>query len=567
MAVSGISTSSLGTGLDVATTVDQLIQAESGPLHQMQAQQSKLQQEQSTISSLGSMLSALKTSVDNLKDIGGALDGVVTNSTDASVATATADRTAVTGKHILQVTALATAASYYTAEQASSTASVGTGSFTIKMGQNAPVTVQIATGQDTLSAIADTVNALAMGVRASIVTDSGGARLALTSLATGSSSDINVSQDTVGLGWTKSSSGSDAALQIDGVPVVSSSNTVANVLQGVTINLNSSAPGTTIQLDIEPDTSAVTSAIQGFVNNYNSVAKSVNAQFSYDPVNKGSGILSGDPYLRQLQQRLLSEASLDTGSGTFSSLRSLGIELQNDGTLQVNTSNLNAALRTNFSAVKSAFQASGGVGQSLGRDLLDLDDPTTGLMNRDGQGITDQSSTIKDQIQSFNDYLTTERQVLTDRYTKLSVMMQEQPAQIAQIQAELGVKSLSMNVAAQYLRNSVDGKSGVGLVVVLYDALIASLYKGALATKAGEVEARTYHLNHAMRILGHLRSTIDHKAGGAVASTLDRYYSVTIAEILRAGALSDVSILERLISQTASVADAWREVDKNNGLK
>jgi flagellar protein FliS len=119
-----------------------------------------------------------------------------------------------------------------------------------------------------------------------------------------------------------------------------------------------------------------------------------------------------------------------------------------------------------------------------------------------------------------------------------------------------------MNVAAQYRRNSIEGKSGVGLVVVLYDAFIASLYKGALAIKAADIEARTWHLNHAIRVVGHLRSTLDHKAGGEVAKNLDRYYAVTTAEILRACAVADISIIERLISQAASVADAWREADQ-----
>lgn len=119
-----------------------------------------------------------------------------------------------------------------------------------------------------------------------------------------------------------------------------------------------------------------------------------------------------------------------------------------------------------------------------------------------------------------------------------------------------------MNVLAEYQRNSVEGKSGIGLVVVLYDALVSALYKGAVAMKNGDIEARTNHLNKAMRIAGHLQATLDHTKGGEVAANLQRYYSALITQVLRACALSDASILEKEIANAASLAEAWREAER-----
>ena len=112
-----------------------------------------------------------------------------------------------------------------------------------------------------------------------------------------------------------------------------------------------------------------------------------------------------------------------------------------DGTVQIDSSALSQALSSNFAAVRSAFQGSGGVGQSISSDLLNLTDPVTGLMNADLKSVADQQSTIADRIQTLNDYLTTQRKMLTDKYTQINVLMQEQTAQIAQVQAELGVKN------------------------------------------------------------------------------------------------------------------------------
>ena len=118
-----------------------------------------------------------------------------------------------------------------------------------------------------------------------------------------------------------------------------------------------------------------------------------------------------------------------------------------------------------------------------------------------------------------------------------------------------------MNAAAEYRRNMIQGKSGIGLVVVLYDALIACMYKGALAMRAGEIEARTEHLNQALRIVGHLRGTLDRKAGGEVAANLDRFYDCIGSEILRASATASCEVLEAQIAQIRSVAAAWKEVE------
>ncbi|MEO8725689.1 MAG: flagellar filament capping protein FliD [Acidobacteriaceae bacterium] len=436
MAVSGININSgLGTGLDIGATVDALIQAQSGPLTQLQNEQQNLQIERTTVSSFASLLSNLKTAVDNLRDAGGAFDGVAATSSNSGVATVSADATAQPGKHTLLVNNLASGSAYYTAEQTSPTAALAQGSFQLQIGAVPAQTITVDSSNNTLAGIATTINGLGLGVQASVLQDANGARLSISSTGTGAGSNINISADSVGLGFTKSSTGADASYSVDGVPLASASNTVTGVLQGLTFNLASLGSAA---IAVSPDTAGAQNALGNFVSAYNSLTQSINSQFAVNPATGQAGVLSGDVNVRQLQQEMLSDASINGAGSSFNTLRSIGVEMQNDGTLQINQPVLTSALNGNFGALKTMFQSTGGYGQQLGSDLVQATDPTVGLLGSDGSGLDNQITSIAAQIKTFNDYLNSQRTALTQTYTNISVMLQQEPAQLAQIQSLLG---------------------------------------------------------------------------------------------------------------------------------
>ena len=119
-----------------------------------------------------------------------------------------------------------------------------------------------------------------------------------------------------------------------------------------------------------------------------------------------------------------------------------------------------------------------------------------------------------------------------------------------------------MNIASQYRRNSVSGKSNTGLLVLLYDRLIAALFSALGAMEAGQIEARGKEMGHAIRILGHLQATLDFAAGGEVAESLDRFYAIAMFQIVRVSALGEADSLKQLIAQIAAIGEAWREVER-----
>ncbi len=156
--------------------------------------------------------------------------------------------------------------------------------------------------------------------------------------------------------------GRDASVSVDGVVVTSTNNSVANVLPGVTLNLLGADENTTIMLNIDRDIDALIDKITAFVNAYNEVAAYISQQQSYDEENESpGGALFGEGTLSSVKSDLTS--ILIEGvwgvSSDFSILGLAGINLDNEGQLNVDTSKLQGYLRSNFDDIKLLFAANG----------------------------------------------------------------------------------------------------------------------------------------------------------------------------------------------------------------
>ncbi len=123
---------------------------------------------------------------------------------------------------------------------------------------------------------------------------------------------------------------------MDGVPISSASNTVTGAVSGVTINLQGVSPdaNTDVTLTATPDSATITSAINQFVTDYNTLIGQVNNEFTYNASSSSAPPLEGDSTVEMLQNYLLGAGSYSaSGNGSISTLGSLGISMNNDGTL------------------------------------------------------------------------------------------------------------------------------------------------------------------------------------------------------------------------------------------
>jgi flagellar hook-associated protein 2 len=437
-------------GINVTSTVDEILSADAEPMDALETDQTTLTNQSSAITQLESEASAVANDLSTLQDPAGVLSSVAASSSDSSVLTAAAVDGTATGTHSVTVASLATAGSYYSDEVASGTTQLASGSFTITEGGT---TTTLTTGNgdgtgDTLTELASTINNDQLGVTASVVNDSNGARLSIVSQSTGSASDVSVANTgTSGLGFTRSGTGADASLKIDGVPITSASNTITGAITGLTIDLQGVTTGTPVTLTLAPDSTDITSTLISFVSDYNKLITDVNDQFAYNASTGTDGTLSSDSATRSLQSDLLDATNFSsTTPGALSNLNDLGISTNNDGTLTLDSTTLSNVLGSNFSGVISFLQGdslSKGFAASLTNTLNNYSDPGSGAFTVELSSLNNEYLDLGNQIANDQNYLTQEQTTLTTEYNNANIALQELPSKIQQTQVLLGEDSSS----------------------------------------------------------------------------------------------------------------------------
>jgi flagellar hook-associated protein 2 len=435
-ASAAITSTGIGSGLNISAIVTALTNAfGAGQQQQLTNQATALD---SQVSAFGTFTSALDTlqgtlsALENPAQLAG-FDAAVA---DKTVATASAKSDAVAGQYALAVQNLATSATLTSKAFASSGAVVGTGTLTIAVG-NSTTSINIDSTDNTLAGIAAAINSAAgnPGVSASIITATGGARLVLSGTTTGASNAITVTQ-TGGDGGlsalvydptnkvtnlTQTQAATDANFTINGYPAASSSNVVAGVISGVTLNLvGASATGTSTTLTVSPDTTTASTSIGAFVTAVNGVLSAVQTLTAYDPSTQTAGPLQGNATLQSFQGQL--ENILDTVTNSSSgvgSLADLGITSDaNTGSLDSNATTLSNALSSNLTAVGNLLGGTNGLATQIDK-LVTQYTQAGGLLATINQGLQTGLSNVTTQQNLLNAELATYSATLTTQYNAM----------------------------------------------------------------------------------------------------------------------------------------------------
>jgi flagellar hook-associated protein 2 len=432
------SSGGLGAGIDVSELVAASMANQQAELAVLQGQQTELTNQQSALASFTTDVQALQTAAFALTDPAGQLTDVAATSSNSSILTASATPGTLSGTHSIVVTSLATTSSVYSAEVASGSTAIATGTLSIQAGSGAAVPITVDGTNDTLAGLAQSINAANIGVSANLISDANGTRLAIVSNQSGAPGNLTIST-TAGLpAFTTAAAGANAVLTVDGVPISSTSNTVSEAIAGVTLNLTS--PGAAVTLAVGPNVSEQEDAINTFVSAYNTVIDDLNTQFSINSTTGEAGPLSSDSTVTLAQSELLSSSSFAmNGNGGVNSLGDLGISMNNDGTLSVNSTQLGAALQANPSAVQSFFQATntGSFGANLETSLTAIADPVTGALTQDANGLTQTQTGLTDQINDFMTQMNSAQTALTAEYDQVDATLQELPLLLSQINSQL----------------------------------------------------------------------------------------------------------------------------------
>jgi flagellar hook-associated protein 2 len=334
-----------GTGFDVSATVATIVSNLQKVETPWKNQLAALQSQDAVLSSLGSMFSNLSSSLSALTDFQGVLAQKTGSSSNTNVLQLTsASSSATAGTHTITVNSLAQTASGYLASISNADDTLS-GAITIQVGSGTAETITLGSSNNTLAGLASAINTSGAGVTASVLTDSTGSRLSIVSNTSGANGNITVSSNSIvdnsnsntALTYTSTVAGSDASLVVDGVTLSSASNTVSNLIPGVTFQLLSiSAAGSPVQVVIGNYNTGVESAVSAMVSDYNSLISTINTQHG----NTSSGTpepLFGSPTLSLLQQELLGGLNVQNPSGYLDPIANAGDTLSGSVTIQVGT--------------------------------------------------------------------------------------------------------------------------------------------------------------------------------------------------------------------------------------
>ncbi|WP_219861841.1 flagellar filament capping protein FliD [Vreelandella piezotolerans] len=439
--MASISSLGIGSGLDLNGLLDQLQDAERGKLAPIERQ---LETQQTKISAYGQLqtaLSAFQDAADVLND--SSLYESLSTNVGGEVLSATANGEAQPGSYNVTVDTLATrgtlASEGVTAQDEALTTTEQTLTFTFGDGSTQGVTIA---ADSSLEDIRDAINASEeSGVNATIVFDGTDYRLALSSSETGAEASItNFSfSDTAPFAADIDNTlqtGTDASLNVNGIAITSPTNQVEGAIQGVTLNLQAEGDST---VKVEQDTRAVREAITGFVDAYNDLKGTIGELTSFNAETGAAGELLGDSAVRTVESRLRSVLGGGV-EGQFSMLADIGISLQRDGTLEIDSGKLDDAIANDQDAL-SAFFAGAADNEGM-----------AGQVNQTIEQLLGSNGTVSGAISGAE----TRIESLGERYTRMEQSIEQTISRYRTQFGQLDSMIAQMNQTSSYLTQQFD---------------------------------------------------------------------------------------------------------------
>jgi flagellar hook-associated protein 2 len=419
-----ISVGGLISGLDTNSLIDQMLEIQQQPIVNLQQQEASYQVELSAYGSLQGVLDSLKSAMEGLDSVSD-LTGFSATSGDTDLFSVTADENATPGSYGITVQQLA-GVHKLTSGAFSEEELVGEGTIHLKVGDGSTTDIAVSAA-DTIDDVAQAINDADAGVQAAVIFDGTDYFLTLTAEETGVENVINLTvtdtgdadnTDMNGLSrlvydkavtenLSNTQDAADSIITVDGVANIHrDTNVIDDVIEGVTITLESApvAPDNETTLTISRDTASVFSAIDSFINAYNQVLDLFESYQGYDPDTEAAGVLLGDATTNSIRNRLNNMITdMVPGVESFDRLADLGIALNDENRLEVDSETLDSALDDHFDDVIQFFTQSAEGSEGFAVRMVDTLDVI--LDSRDGtlvartDGIQTSIDNIEEQVE------------------------------------------------------------------------------------------------------------------------------------------------------------------------
>jgi flagellar hook-associated protein 2 len=420
---------------DFQTILTRQVSIAQIPIQQLQNQQSDNTQRKQLLTGLNSAVDALATSIAALGTIGANKALVASSSDPVSISATNTGANQATTYTISNVTSIASASSEKssTGYADSTTATVSqAGNLSLVFGTGPAIPITLTADQNNLVGLRDAINNKNAGVTASILTSGTGLTpnyLVVTANTPGANAlqlnDVDAATNLL----TGTNQGSNAIFQLNGIDVNKTTNSINDVISGLTFQLLQKPAGD-VTLSLNPDTSQLSSALTDLATKYNAVVTQMNAQ-----VGSNAGLLSGDYILHAVTDDLR-QLTTYQGSGNMS-LAALGVSFDTSGNMSFDPTSLNAMSDSQLSSAVSYLGSSTtGFGQ-IASSFTQLSDPISGLIKTEEDGIDTNNTSLTNQITDMNARIAVMKNAFTLR-------LEQADAAVAALQSQQQVLSASV---------------------------------------------------------------------------------------------------------------------------
>lgn len=384
-----------GSGIDTNSLVKQLVEIERAvPQQRIDTKKELTEAQISDFGLIKSSLGTLKDSLASLVDKEGLFSKSASFTESDALIPSELGTDVLPGTYNFQVTNVAQSQSLSSGAFSSVLDPVGQGTLTFRFGDwdagvtaftedldTLPQEIVIDSSNNTLRGMRDAINAADFGAQASIVSDGVGFRLLITA-ASGENKQLSIDVAEAGGAatntdgndlsrfafndsllpdskrLTQNQAGEDAAITINGLAVTRSSNTIDDVVDGLTVELLQESAGQTITVTVSDDKVFAEENVRGFVDAYNAFLEEVEVAFGRDEETGERGSLANDSLAKSVlgQMRNIIASEIPGLSGAnFSALTNVGIRTELDGTLSINEKDFKNAFANNFEDVQALF--------------------------------------------------------------------------------------------------------------------------------------------------------------------------------------------------------------------
>lgn len=431
---------------DFQAILDRAVAIARLPIQRLQQEQAQLLAKKQALNDLRQSVALLASALENLAQLG-ERRALAASSSNTSIVTVSLNGASSPASYTLsEISSIARPASETTISGYSSlteSAVSADGVLEFRVGAQRYTLDLTALGQNNLAGLRDAINRLNAGVTANILNTGDPDRpyyLVVTASNTGEQ-PLQLLDDPNDPGTnllTANNPGSNAVFKLNGLTVTRATNTISDVIPGVTLTLLRETTGTeSVTISLNSSRTQVANALSSLVNAYNSLRTQLSAQMG-----KNAGPLSGDVIVRQLAQYLRELATYELPSGPIRRLADFGIQFNDKGEMSFDSAKFYALSQEEFQAVLDFLGSkTSGLG-GFAQKFSEVSDPVRGWIKTQQDHYDAADARLNQQIEVLSERLQRMQQSLLLKLEQADSLLAQLEGQQAMLDA--AIKGLNL---------------------------------------------------------------------------------------------------------------------------